>query len=95
MTGEEDSCSEAEGMRGRTDDMFTLRARLSLSCQDHTTSVVVLWGPEVLSTSLSEAGGAGLTVTPSACKGLKPNGLALEGLISLHPGCTKRNLGTD
>lgn len=75
--------------------MFTLQARLLLSCQGQTTSVVVLWGPEVLSTSLSEAGGARLTVTTSACQGLKPNGLALEGLISLHPGWTKRNLGND
>lgn len=75
--------------------MFTLQARLSLSCQGQTASVVVLWGPEVLSTSLWEAGGARLTVTTSACQGLKPNGLALEGLISLLPGWTKRNLRND
>lgn len=42
-----------------------------------------------------QAGGPGPTVTPSVCQGLQPNGLALESLISLHPGCISRNLGTD
>lgn len=94
QTGEEDSCSETEGTVGQAVDMFTLRSRLALSCQSQTTSVQVLRGTEVLTASLSEAGGPSLTVTPSVCQGLKPNGLALEGLISLHPGCTKRNLGS-
>lgn len=42
-----------------------------------------------------QAGGPGPTVTPSVCQGLQPNGLALESLISLHPGCITGNLRTD
>lgn len=77
--------------------MFTLWVRLSAQLPEPNNICCGPVGPKG-SYPLpvgSRQGAEGLTVTPSVCQGLQPNGLALEGLIFLHPGCIKRNLGTD
>lgn len=67
--------------------MFTLRVRLSAQLPEPNNICCGPVGPKGshhLPVGSRWGAGGQLTVTPSVCQGLQPNGLALEGLIFLH-----------